>query len=103
MRVSCHQAFGDGYRMIVRRDRPSVRLYSRNAYYGVLRLVVFRARGPRQAWRTHWPPAVGGAVGRKILAWALLISGPLVSATPNNVRSEIQYRKEETLNLGYCL
>jgi hypothetical protein len=30
--------FHDGYRMIVRRDGPSVRLYSRNAYDWTVRL-----------------------------------------------------------------
>jgi bifunctional non-homologous end joining protein LigD len=33
----------DGYRMIVRRDGPSVRLYSRNAYDWIVRLAAIAA------------------------------------------------------------
>jgi ATP-dependent DNA ligase len=38
-----HEIKHDGYRMIVHRDGPIVRLYSRNAYDWTVRLAAYRA------------------------------------------------------------
>ena len=42
-----HEIKHDGYRMIVRRDGPSVRLYSRNAYDWTVRLAAIAAAARR--------------------------------------------------------
>jgi ATP-dependent DNA ligase len=45
--VWVHEIKHDGYRMIVRRDGPSVRLYSRNAYDWTVRLAAISAAAER--------------------------------------------------------
>src|SRR5215475_5033068 len=42
-----HEIKHDGYRMIVRRDGPTVRIYSRNAYDGTLRLAAIATAAER--------------------------------------------------------
>jgi ATP-dependent DNA ligase len=42
-----HEIKHDGYRLIVRRDGPTVRLYSRNAYHWTVRLAAIAAAARR--------------------------------------------------------
>src|SRR5215475_13706279 len=72
-----HEIKHDGYRLIVRRDGPTVRLYSRNAYDWTRRL-----------------PAIAAAAGR-IKARSFAIDGEAVVLGPDGLSRFDELRRRE--------
>src|SRR5262245_7914742 len=79
-----HEIKHDGYRLIVRRDGPTVRLYSRNAYDWTIRL-----------------PAIAAAAGR-IRAKSFTIGGEAVVLGPDGLSRFDELRERMLRGMRSC-
>ncbi len=81
-----HEIKHDGYRMIVRRDRPLVRIYSRNAYDWTARLAAI------------------AAAARRIKARSFTIDGEAVVLGPDGLSrfEELSHRKAADTAILYA-
>jgi len=67
-----HEIKHDGYRMIVRRDGPAVRLYSRNGYDWTRRLPAIAVAAERIKAKSFTIDGAGGGAGAR---WLVAVQG----------------------------